>query len=99
MSSRFASIMKYDCSLDVPLVEIVHFDRLRAKIRMGVPSCSWGVAGYTLFRALTKRTPCHDICVFIGVNGYVSSLMGWGAARVGRDYTLESGKQQNCQPA
>jgi hypothetical protein len=41
-----------------------------------------------VFQALTKRTPCHDICVLIDADGYVSSLMERGASRVGRDYTL-----------
>ena len=31
---------------------------------------------------------CHEICVLIDAEGYASSLMERGAARVGRDYTL-----------
>jgi hypothetical protein len=32
--------------------------------------------------------PCHEICVLVDADGYASSLMERGAARVGRDYTL-----------
>jgi hypothetical protein len=41
-----------------------------------------------VFQALTKRTPCHEICVVVDADGYASSLMERGASRVGRDYTL-----------
>jgi hypothetical protein len=41
-----------------------------------------------VFQALTHKMPCHEICVLVDADGYASSLMERGAARVGRDYTL-----------
>ena len=41
-----------------------------------------------VFRALTHRSPCEEICVIVDTDGYSSSLMERGATRVGRDYTL-----------
>jgi hypothetical protein len=41
-----------------------------------------------VFQALTRKMPCHEICVLVDADGYASSLMERGAARVGRDYTL-----------
>lgn len=41
-----------------------------------------------VFRALTQRLSCDEICVIVDTDGYGSSLMERGATRVGRDYTL-----------